>query len=117
MKAKWKEMNAQEPLWDVIMGFVSAVNWQVCCLCVCVCVNVLQLSCSHISMRSLIWCGCLSTLTLKLHASHLPLSLLTRLQEPWIMGILLSHLVLIGTALLTRKRGGIQACIFALACE
>lgn len=29
LRQKWQEFNEQEPLWDVVMGFVSAVDWKV----------------------------------------------------------------------------------------
>ena len=29
LKQKWNEMQEEQPLWDVIMGFVNAVDWKV----------------------------------------------------------------------------------------
>lgn len=29
LKQKWRSMQEQEPFWDVFMGFIHAINWQV----------------------------------------------------------------------------------------
>mmetsp|Transcript_24583 Transcript_24583/g.67037 ORF Transcript_24583/g.67037 Transcript_24583/m.67037 type:complete len:187 (+) Transcript_24583:112-672(+) len=64
VRRKWREAMAQEPLWNILMGFIHAVNWK----------------------------------------------------EPWIIAILVCQMVLLTLSIMTRKKGGIQAVLFAFAC-
>lgn len=30
LRQKWREFQEEPPLWDMIMGFVNAIDWKVC---------------------------------------------------------------------------------------
>ena len=39
------------------------------------------------------------------------------MQEPWIIGILVFHVIMLGTSVATRKKTTVQGVIFAIASE
>lgn len=93
IKQKWREMQEEPPLWDVIMGFVHAIDWKASG----------STAETHMSAVRHAWP--------ELTCQSMPV------QERWIQVLVATEVLLLLTALLTRKRTTLQFFIFALAGE